>query len=452
MTKRFLALLAAASLAASPAGAAAFYDVRPGARATGMGTAFSAIADDAFGMYYNPAGSANAPYTQAAGSLARFDSPRGTLTQAAAAYLRPYDPINTATVGASYSGERQRNGGDVDQMLFNYAQELKLPTIPLDQPLKVGANFKFVDASGTKDGKGAGKIGIGFDAGAIASSRDGFSMGAALTDLTNDVGLPRGGIVLGSAYTWHGWATAALDFRMKGGLAEFYPGVEGRFLNGLLKVRAGKGLSLDGLRTLAFGLGVDFSPVVLDVAMTLPPAGLNRPGGGFQATFQYRFGAPSFAGRFVGAAAAEAQRLGTEVNSLSDQQKTLAQETEAAATTKAAVEGELRALQFRTKQAQDRYRALLKRNAELEYQNSEMEAARGPAAKPLKLPKRRPRPKAPAWPKRHRVVAGDTLRALAGKYYGDPNLWEGIYRANPGKVDRGIPVEGAVLVIPAPRR
>ncbi len=48
------------------------------------------------------------------------------------------------------------------------------------------------------------------------------------------------------------------------------------------------------------------------------------------------------------------------------------------------------------------------------------------------------------------MKAGDTLRTMAKQYYGDPNQWERIYDANREKVERGLPSEGAVLVIPAP--
>ncbi|MDE2509905.1 MAG: hypothetical protein KGL74_02170, partial [Elusimicrobia bacterium] len=241
------------------------------------------------------------------------------------------------------------------------------------------------------------------------------------------------------------------DFRVKGGLAEFYPGVEATFLQGLLKARMGKGLRLDGVSTVAFGLGVNFSPVVLDVAMSLPTTGINYSAGGYQATLHYRFGAPSFAGQFVGAAAAEAERLRREVNLLEDRKKTAEQEAQGAESNKSAAVGELRVLQKRTLEAQDEYRALLKKNEELDYREADAAAGRRPAPKPVALPKAPRRVPPPAWPKSHLVVPGDTLRSLAGKYYGDPNLWEKIYDANPEKVDRGLPLEGSYMTIPPPK-
>jgi LysM repeat protein len=449
MNQRFFLLVSAALLAAGPAGAVDFNDVRPGARAMGMGTAFGAVADDAFGMYYNPAGTANTPYVQAAGSLGRLDSPVGTLTEFSGSYLRPYEPINTATIGASYSLERQVNSGDTDHVVFNYAQEMKLADVPLSKPLKVGANFKFVNVDLGR-GKGGG-FAAGFDVGALARTEMGLSAGAALTDLTNNAGVPRGGLMLATAYTWQRRVTVDGDFRVKGGLAEYYPGIEASFLQGLLKVRAGRGLSLDGVNTFAFGMGVNFSPVVLDVAMSLPTAGINRHGGGYQASFHYRFGAPSFSGQFVGSAAAEAERLRQEIAELEDRRKTLEAETRTGETTKTATLSELRVLEQRVKEAQDEYRAQKKKNEELEYRGADQQAAQEPPAKPVVLPKPLPQPPPPAWPKRHKVQAGDTLRSLAAKYYGDPNLWEKIYDANPDSVDRGLPTEGTVLIIPSPK-
>jgi phage tail protein X len=436
--------------AAEFAGAVAFNDVLPGARAMGMGNAFGAIADDAFGVFYNPAGSANTPYVQAAGSLGRLQSPVGTLTDASAAYLRPYETINTATIGAAYNLERQVNGGDMDTILFNYAQEYKVPdVIPLSKPLKIGANFKFVNVD---KGQGSGSgFGMGFDVGALARTDMGLNVGAALTDLTSYTGVPRGGLLMATAYTWDKRITFAGDFRVKGGLAEYYPGIEASFLQGLLKVRAGRGLSLDGVTTVAFGLGVNFSPVILDVAMSLPTAGINRPAGGYQASFHYRFGAPGFAGSFVGASAAEAERLRHEIDNLEDRKKTLEQETASAETNKNSAKDELRVLEKRATEAQDEYRLLLKKNEELDYRSADKAAALQPASKPVVLPKIPWRPAPPSWPKRHKVAAGDTLRSLAATYYGDPNLWEKIYDANPDAVDRGLPLEGAVLTIPAPK-
>jgi nucleoid-associated protein YgaU len=107
-------------------------------------------------------------------------------------------------------------------------------------------------------------------------------------------------------------------------------------------------------------------------------------------------------------------------------------------------------LEQRVREAQDAYRALLKKNEELEYRAAEKEAALQGRPKPVEV-KAKPRILPPAWPKRHVVKAGDTLRTMAAQYYGDANQWERIYDANVSKVERGLPAEGATLVIPAPK-
>jgi LysM repeat protein len=440
-------LLLALALTAPNAGAVAFNDVLPGARAMGMGSAYAAIADDAFGFFYNPAGSANTPYVQGAGTLGRMQSPKGPLSYASGSYLRPYEPINTATVGAAYYLERQRNGGDIDSLLFNYAQELKVRDIPFSKPLKIGANVKIVNSDAGDGAKT--KFGLGFDAGVIARTNMGLSAGLVFSDFVTALAYPRPGITLATAYTWDRRVTLAGDFRVRGGLAEFYPGVEMSFQQGLLRVRAGKGLSLDGVNTLSFGLGLNFSPMILDVAMSLPTAGLNRAGGGYQATFSYRFGAPSFTGQFVGSAASQAEALRVDLSSLEQKQKTMSQQAGTAESNKTAAESQLRVLEKRVAEAQDEYRALLKRNEELEYRAAEKAAGLVGKPKPVRVVKVRVKAP-PAWPKRHVVKAGETLRTMAKEYYGDPNQWEKIYDANRDKVERGLPAEGASLLIPAP--
>lgn len=52
-----------------------------------------------------------------------------------------------------------------------------------------------------------------------------------------------------------------------------------------------------------------------------------------------------------------------------------------------------------------------------------------------------------AGPKKHTVVAKDTLYSLAKTYYGDSKQWKKIADANPGLVPEKMPV-GKTIVIP----
>ena len=49
----------------------------------------------------------------------------------------------------------------------------------------------------------------------------------------------------------------------------------------------------------------------------------------------------------------------------------------------------------------------------------------------------------------HTVQSGDSLYRIAGKYYGDPGMWEKIYKANKGSIeDQSVLREGQKLIIP----
>lgn len=449
-TTAFFALLC---LLSAPARASRYHDFRPGAKAMGMGYAFTAVADDPYAMFFNPAGTANTPYSQVGGSVGRLDSPMGPMSWGALTYLRPFEPVNTATVGSAYYIERQLNGGDTDIMLFHYSQELKAPALRLSRPLKIGGNFKVINNDGGTQGGGA--VGLGFDGGVLLRSAFGLQAGLAVTELTSNVGVAHPRLSLATAYTWQRWLTAAVDVRVRKGLTELYPGLEAAFHQGLLKVRAGRGFQLDNVDQLAFGMGVNFSPVVLDVAVQFPTGGLFRRSGGYQASFNYRFGAPSFSGSFVGQAASQAETLKADILRLEEQKKSLEEQTRTAQTHREISDGEVRVLEQRVRELEDQYRLLQKKREELGYeiqdQKMRQRVLTAPPPEAPKIPAPEAGPKPPSWPKRHVARAGDTLRTLSKQYYGDANLWEQIYNANRDKIDRGLPQEGAELVIPEPR-
>jgi len=421
----------------------------PGAKAMGMGMAYSAVADDPSAMFFNPAGTANTPYSQIGVSAGRMLSPVGTLTFGAMTYLRPYEPIDTATVGAAYYAGRQTHGGDKDVFLAHYAQEIRVPQVPLAKPLRVGGNFKIFHID-----QGRGIPGAGFDGGVLARSNIGLSGAFTIMDLATNAGAPHPTVGLGTAYTWQRWLTLAGDMRVRPGLTEFYPGLEVAFHQGLLKLRAGRGFQLDGVGQVAFGLGVNFSPVILDVAMTVPTSGIHHQGGSYQASCNYRFGAPSFAGNFVGQAAAQADALRAEITQLEERRKTLQSETQAADSNRGIVGNEMQILQKRVSETQDELRLLRKKKDELEYEVSslELEKRRLTPPPPPSPPKPKPKPvPAPVWPRSHQVRPGETLRSIAQHYYQDASLWERIYEANRSQIERGLPKEGATLSIPEPR-
>ncbi|MBI3549320.1 MAG: hypothetical protein HY078_09800 [Elusimicrobia bacterium] len=446
----FFALLLAfaAGLAPRPARAAYFNDVLPGARPMGMGYAYSAIAEGPYAMYFNPAGLAATEFTELGGSIGRMLSPQGPLAFESIVYTRPFPLRPNSTLGVAFYDQRQNGGGDKDEFLFHFSQAFRLqellPDLYLTRPLKVGANAKILSVDGPK----GHKLGLGLDGGALVESNFGLKGALTIQNLSSDLGVNNPWITLGTAYTWSRRFTVSADLKRRKGTTDFFPGIEVSFLHGLLAARAGKGLPLDGIQQIAFGAGINFSPVILDFAMTIPYFGFTRPGGAYQASLVYRFGAPSFSGRFVGIAAREAEDIKQELLVLEDKRNSLQNQIATAEANKSSTEGQLRAYDIRLKSVQEELRQTQRKLDEMTYK---IEKPKPPPPPPPLPVERVPRVRvAPAFPKRYAVEAGDTLRSIAKDQYGDASLWELIYNANRDKVERGIPQEGAILVLPVP--
>jgi len=452
---------------ASAADAAIFSDLLPGARPMGMGMAYTAVAEGADAMFYNPAGTAQGDFPVLGGSFGRSPTAVGMLSMQSLAYARPLPVLPGATVGAGFFGVHQANSGDKNEFLLHFSHALRLPQFYLSRPLKVGGNFKFEHVA--KDAASGHRLTVGLDGGALLEVAKDLTAGISVLDLTPDVGVPQPSLNLGTAYRWHRRFLFSGDLRVRRNLTQFFPGVEAGFFQNLLKVRLGKGMPVDGAGLLALGAGVNFSPVILDFAMTMPFQGIHRQAGGAQVSLQYRFGAPDFYGLYPGEASRESEDLKSKIIELDKQRQDLQAQVTAAATDKTSLDSQVEAEEARLSEIRSQLRQA---EIELEKKNYEAGHPRPPAVEPARAaepppgrpsspePARSKRPKAAApkhvetsrFPVAHVVQAGDTLRKLSERYYGDPSQWESIYEANPDKIERGLPVEGTTLTIPKPGR
>ena len=171
-----------------------------------------------------------------------------------------------------------------------------------------------------------------------------------------------------------------------------------------------------------------------------------------QAGFSFRFGSEPFRTRFLGRATQSASRLQADTDALKAQRDALERSVAELESSRAVAAQELRDLKFRIEE--DRLKA---QTQAVKVSTPAAPAEPAPTAGPLSVPapaaKSAPAAKPPeTWPKKHRAAAGETLRDVAGKFYGDPGLWEIIYEANKDKVVRGLPEAGAELTIPNPKR
>lgn len=444
-----LGLLAFATLGASGAWAVNFQDILPGARPNGMGTAYTAVADDAYAIFYNPAGLAGKAQAETGGSVGRRFETLGAISEGSFVYARPFPKVSGVTAGAGWFGLRQSGVADKDVIAFSWAQAQKLkfpPESDWRMPFKWGANFRIISLRRPQ----GDKLAVGLDAGVLFESTGGFKAGLSLLDLDTSLGVPTPTWSLGLAYAYRK-ITFAGDLRKRGGLTVFYPGVEAGFLEDLLKVRFGKGLALGGDPQVAFGLGFNYAPWRFDTSMSLPWEGVGRQGGAYQVSLSYRFGEAPYYSKYIGRASETAEILKREISDLEWKKRSLEQDLSFSQAGKSVLEEEVKSSQLRLEELQSRLKTLEREVQALERKKGAPSSL--PPAPVIEIPKPKPAAKpAPRWPMAHRVSSGDTLRSLAEKYYGDPTLWELIYKANPGKIDRGLPREGEELTIPEPIR
>lgn len=429
-------------LAAASASAANFQDVLPGARPQGMGLAYTAVAEGPIGILYNPAAMAGTTPLEVSFSVNRMLGPVDPLAGVFAGYSRPLldfpflkQTPPGATASAVFYSVRQRDVAKKDTLLINYAGLLTLPNMPV--PLQWGVSTRFVSFRRA----GRDRLGFGIDGGVLAKGPEGLSLGLSVTDLLlPDLDLPTPFITFGLAYPFWDHFLFAFDYRFRRGNSGFFPGIEVQTLSGLVNLRAGKGLPWSGKSQLAFGVGLNYSPLILDVALTLPPSGLNEAVGSYQVSLSYRFGAMPFYTLFVGRNTEQVAQLKIEIEGLQDRRTLLQQKISQAQANKSELEGEIRNLEFRLEEIRIRLAQLPKRVAKDRTKLKPSKAA----------PVRKPKPRAPVWPRTHVVQSGETLRSIADRYYGNRILWEIIYKANPERVERGLPRIGSKLVIPKP--
>lgn len=429
---RILTVLLSFFLFPSGSHCASFRDAYPGARANSMGTAFTGVADDPYAIFYNPAGLSDLSRVEIAGGLGKRFSPLGSGGEASFVYARPVPDRKSGVAGLGYYTLRQHGVGSKDALVAGWGDKYLLKS--LQKPLSWGVNFRMVNLSLP----GQDRFGVGADAGVLLESVKGLKTGVSVTDMDMGLGTSLISLNLGASYRWKNTLFSA-DVRSRSGLSELFPGIEHYLLNGLLRLRAGKGLSLDGVSQLAMGFGVTLYPLLLDTAMSIPWEGFHTQAGYYQLSVGYRFDAPHFSETFVGQAAGRAEVLKREIGVLESRKMQLDASVATAEVNKGVLEADLRTLQMRLEDMKARLK-----NLELDVLESQRYRESPQPAKAPVIP-------APEkWPKKHTVEAGDTLRSMASRYYGDPSLWEIIFEANPGKISRGLPEIGSVLEIPSP--
>jgi len=408
-----------------------FTFLRPGARANAAGSAFSTVEGDAYAVFYNPAN-----LTSLAQREVRFETARRLAPlqagEASLAYVRPVPDTEGKVAGLGYYAVRQGGGGSSDTLIMGVGNRTTIKY--LQRPLYYGAAFKLMSLRYTEKSH----LGLGVDAGLRVESDSGLATSLVLSDLMLGLGRSLASVTLGNSYRL-GNSRLLADIRARGSYSEIFFGAEHSLFRGLLQARAGKGVALDGGRYLALGLGVNTLPWTIDFAWSVPWAGYNENSGYYGFNVGYRFGGATYSERLVGEAARQADALKTQIDDLRAQRAALENTIATYRVNKGMLETDLTVMQGRLRSLEADLKDLQLQVLEAQYKKE--------APKPVK---RYVPPPPERWPKLHKVSTGETLRSIAGKYYGNPNLWERIYSANEKYVSKGLPVEGAVPTIPPP--
>lgn len=431
MTKTLLYALLASSMLTAPAAAVDFTYMKPCARANALGSAFSTVTGDPCAVFYNPANLTTLANLEARLETGRRLFPGAPAGEAALTYIRPVPDQEGKVAGLGYYSVRQNGGLASDSLVFSVGNRTTLKY--LQRPLYYGGGFKLMSLRGAKS-----HLGLGVEGGVQLENASGLRTALVFSDLLLGMGRSLLTVTVGNSYRFKNTALSA-DLRVRGGYSEVFFGAEHSVLNELLQVRAGKGLALGGGDFLALGLGVNALPWTIDVAWSLPWGGYNENFGYYGFTVGYRFGSQTFSEKFVGDAAREADSLKNEIDDLRTQRANLETAIATGRVNKSVVETDLTMMQSRMRELETNIRELQVQALEALYKKENP-----------KPPKRYVAPPPERWPKLHKAAAGETLRSIASKYYGNPNLWERIYQANERHVSKGLPVEGAVFTIPAP--
>ncbi len=279
------ALLVIASQASWAAETAAFLDIGVGARALGMGGAYTALADDANALYWNPAGLSKLEKREFTASHAEmFESTRLDFL----AYAHPTSQ-GTFAAGLTYLSQgkidgrdslgRQTAGYDASDaaVSLGYARKTEL--------VDLGASFKYLRSHiGSTEAQGlAADVGAkrAFDRVTVGAALRNLGPGLKFQDQRNDLPLR---LALGAAYKFTGGHAAAAELvngpRGTGTDASF--GGEYQAMKNVY-VRAGYatqtavtgGSGFDAARGMTFGIGLRNEKWSLDYAI-LPTGELGR--------------------------------------------------------------------------------------------------------------------------------------------------------------------------------
>jgi len=401
---------------------AAFENPSSGARPYGMGGAFCGLADDIQSIFYNPAGITQVRHKEL---ITYFGKPfvglddKSALSDGFIGYLHPLRGRESFAV--SVSDFRLSTLYNENIATISYAKDIS-------KRLSFGLNMKVLRLKYGSDSYTAldplfernSRISFSGDAGLFIKLSKKFYTGISAFNLNKpNMGIGKTVRLPIRTRLGLGWrskfATFCLDAENQQNELKCFVGGEKSFFNDKFYFREGFGYGKD-YANVSIGFSVIPDPFRLDYAFQLPITGVKDIVGTHRLSIVFEFG-KEISDPYTKDLESEISQLEREKAELQKKLET----TEAYLTNVSSESEKTKAELYRIQRQKER----------LEEEIRRIES--------------RPAPKKIVY---HTVVKGDTLNSISQKYYGTPDRWQVIYKANKGKIERGIPVVGTQLVIP----
>jgi nucleoid-associated protein YgaU len=409
-----------------------FEDLGAGSRAIGLGNSFTALADDPFGMYYNPAGLGFIRTGQAGGDLGKMYAGlddgsqlmNGFVSVLLPVTLAKWDKAQLGTVGLGYK---------YFSLLENYQESTYYLSFGRAENSRWswGLNLKFLEEKYTLDdylrrspvfdyGNRSGVNAFSFDAGVLVNLAPRLFVGASVLDINEpNVGLAQKDTLPASARLGVAWKdtdqTWAFETVFKQQCWNFSTGVE-KSLGKVFQVRAGAGFGQQDFFDLAAGFSINFYRTQLDYSFSYPLSGIQDISGSHRMSVVYRFGNKQKSEMAAGS-------LEYDYSLLKDELAVVKKDLAETRKEKKLVEEAL------VEESTLRIKEKIHRAVDAS-QTDQRKDDEEPTAK-------------------HVVAENETLQSIAKKYFGDAKSWPFLYEANKEDVGRaGMLKAGQVLKIP----
>ncbi|MFA6028725.1 MAG: type IX secretion system membrane protein PorP/SprF [Elusimicrobiota bacterium] len=318
-------LLAAASIRPAEA---AYDDVGVGARVTGMGNAFTAVADDAYAVYYNPAGLGIIDRPQLTTTYSKLFtglSDKSNLQNSFLAYAQPIDGGRKGGWGAAWNYFTLDDLYKEMSVYGSYGRRLFAEAAP--HGFYAGASMKYLTRSlghvaaadnafsntGVADQgvdpvlQKGGQSNMDFDLGFLYRPRPKVSLGLAIQHLfepniaisSSDSDKLGRNVKLGAAYQT-GWMTLTSELQLlkaPNGATDRVMTVAGEkwlptLVHGTFGLRGALGFGDRDYRQIAVGLSYRVSRIQVDYGFNIPLGTVSNTMGTHRMGMSFRFGRP----------------------------------------------------------------------------------------------------------------------------------------------------------------